>query len=82
MNGRDIIHNEQKITDRSSRMDLLTNADGSVDLYFGPDAPEGKTQNWIPTEAGRAFFAMLRFYAPGPTLVDRSWVLPDIERVQ
>ena len=25
------------------------NADGSVDLYFGPEAPEGKEKNWIKT---------------------------------
>ena len=82
VDGRDIIHNKQKVTDRSSRMDLLTNSDGSVDLYFGPDEPKGKKKNWIPTESGRAFFAMMRFYSPGKTLVDRSWILPDIERVK
>lgn len=26
---------------------LITNADGSVDLYFGPKAPAGKEANWI-----------------------------------
>ena len=82
VDGRDIIHNQYKVTDRSSRMDLLTNQDGSVDLYFGPDEPTGKKQNWIPTEAGRAFFAMLRFYSPGPALLDRSWILPDIEKAK
>lgn len=82
VDGRDIIHNKQKVTDRSSRMDLLTNSDGSVDLYFGPDEPKDKKKNWIPTEPGRAFFAMLRFYSPGKPLLDRSWILPDIERVK
>lgn len=82
VDGRDIIHNKYKIADRSSRMDLLTNKDGSIDLYFGPDEPKGKKQNWIPTEPGRAFFPMMRFYSPGKTLLDRSWVLPDIERVK
>jgi hypothetical protein len=37
-------------------MDLLVNEDGSIDLYFGPDAPAGKEQNWIPTVAGKAWF--------------------------
>lgn len=82
VDGRDIIHNEYKITDRSSRMDLLTNPDGSVDLYFGPEEPKGKRQNWIPTEPDRAFFAMLRFYSPGKALLDRTWVLPDIEKAK
>ena len=29
-----------------------TNADGSVDIYFGPKAPAGKESNWVPTRAG------------------------------
>ena len=26
-----------------------TNADGSVDLYFGPEAPKGLENNWVDT---------------------------------
>src|SRR5262245_1212791 len=29
---------------------LQKNADGSVDLYFGPSAPAGKASNWVPTD--------------------------------
>jgi hypothetical protein len=78
---RCIINNEQQIADRSSRMDLLTNKDGSVDLYFGPKAPDGKEQNWIPTVPNQGFFAYLRFYAPLEEYFNRSWELPDIEKV-
>ncbi len=54
---RTLINNKHEIADRSSRMDLLVNKDGSVDLYIGPDKPRGdKAKNWIPTEAGRAWF--------------------------
>jgi hypothetical protein len=28
---------------------MKVNADGSVDLYFGPNAPAGLESNWIPT---------------------------------
>ena len=38
---RCLIDNEQRIGDRSSLMDLLKNEDGSVDIYFGPEAPHG-----------------------------------------
>jgi len=39
---RAIIQNEEHVADRSSRQpDLIKNPDGSVDLYFGPVAPEG-----------------------------------------
>ena len=32
---------------------LQKNADGSVDIYFGPKAPAGKEANWVPTSAER-----------------------------
>ena len=32
---------------------LQKNSDGSVDVYFGGKAPEGKESNWIPTNAAR-----------------------------
>jgi hypothetical protein len=33
---------------------LQKNPDGSVDIYFGPEAPAGKESNWIPTNADGA----------------------------
>jgi hypothetical protein len=77
---RCIIKNEQQIADRSSRMDLLKNEDGSIDLYFGPDEPTGKEQNWIPTVAGKAWFPYFRLYSPEQEFLDKTWVLPDIEK--
>jgi hypothetical protein len=79
---RCLINNEQQIADKSSRMDLLTNEDGSVDLYFGPTAPKGKEQNWIPTIPNQGFFAYLRLYAPLEPYFDRTWALPDIEKIK
>ena len=79
---RCLINNEQQIADRSSRMDLLTNEDGSVDLYFAPKAPEGKEQNWIPTVPNQGFFAYIRFYAPLEPYFNRTWELPDIEKIR
>jgi len=78
---RCLINNEQQIADKSSRMDLLINEDGSVDLYFGPKAPEGKEQNWIPTIPNQGFFSYLRLYAPLEPYFERTWALPDIEKV-
>ncbi|HCS92666.1 MAG: DUF1254 domain-containing protein [Thiohalocapsa sp. PB-PSB1] len=80
---RTLINNKYEVADRSSRMDLDLNPDGSVDIYFGPDEPEGdKAKNWIPTEAGRAWFPYFRLYSPKPAFLDRSWVLPDIEKAE
>ena len=78
---RSLILNEQQIADRSSRMDLRTNDDGSVDIYCGPQAPAGFERNWIPTVPGKNWFAYFRFYNPTEAYFDRSWPLPDFEQV-
>jgi hypothetical protein len=76
---RALILNDQKIADRSSRMDLLRNEDGSVDIYCGPKAPAGFEKNWIPTVPGKNWFAYFRFYEPTEAYFNRSWPLPDFE---
>lgn len=60
---------------------LQTNDDGSVDLYFGPAAPDGKEANWVPTDSNGRFEVLFRFYGPVPALFDKSWQLHDIEKV-
>jgi hypothetical protein len=77
---RVLLQNKQQIADRSSRMDMVRNADDSVDIYFGPTAPAGFEKNWIPTVPGRAWFAYLRLYGPLQAYFDKSWPLPDIEQ--
>lgn len=80
---RTLVQNKHEIADRSSRMDLAKNADGSVDIYIGPDKPKGsKAKNWIPTEKGRAWFPYFRLYSPKKAFLDQTWVLPDIEKVK
>jgi hypothetical protein len=80
-NTRTMINNELQRPDRSSRSgDLITNEDGSIDIYFGPEAPERKEKNWIPTIKGENWFAYFRFYGPERAYIDRTWVLPDIEK--
>ena len=75
------IKNKYKIADRSSLMDLHTNSDGSVTIYIGPDKPAGeKAKNWIPTVPGKAWFTYFRLYSPTEAFMERTWVLPDIEK--
>ena len=59
--------------------DPAVNADGSVDVYFGPAAPEGKEANWVPTVAGKGFFLVFRFYGPTEGYIDKTWELNDLE---
>jgi hypothetical protein len=82
LDTRGFIHNKQQIVDRSSRLpDLVKNADGSVDIYFAPTAPKGFEKNWIPTAPGKAWFSIFRLYGPLEAYFERSWLLPDIEKV-
>ncbi|MDT4858906.1 hypothetical protein FQZ97_933970 [compost metagenome] len=60
---------------------LERNADGSVDLYLAPKAPAGKEHNWIPTKPGVRTLLIFRFYQPDKGVADKSWQLPDLERV-
>jgi hypothetical protein len=60
---------------------LQTNNDGSVDVHFGPAAPSGKESNWVPTSSEGVFEVLFRFYGPEKPLFDKTWKLPDIERV-
>jgi hypothetical protein len=50
---RALILNDQKIADRSPRMDLRKSPDGSVDIYCGAMAPVSFENNWIPTIPGK-----------------------------
>ena len=59
------------------------NEDGSVDIYIGPDKPEGgKAKNWIETLPEKAWFAYFRLYSPKQEFLDRTWVLPDIQKAK
>ena len=79
---RCFIDNTYEIAGLDSRMDIVTNDDGSVDLYFGPEAPAGKEKNWIPTVPGKGWFAYFRLYAPSEPFFDRTWQLEDIEKTK
>jgi len=60
---------------------LQKNADGSVDIYFGPKAPAGKEANWVPTNPSGQFEVLFRLYGPEKAFADKTWKLPDIEQV-
>jgi hypothetical protein len=73
---------DQGAADLSSRKpDLATNADGSVDVYFGPERP-ANAPNWIKTTPGKGWFPYFRFYAATEPYFDKSWQLNDIELVK
>ena len=61
---------------------LQKNSDGSVDIYFGPKAPQGKESNWVPTNAGGGFETLFRLYGPDKAFAEKTWKLPDIEKLR
>jgi hypothetical protein len=65
----------------SSKDKLQANADGSIDIHFGQQPPADANAPWVKTLAGRGWFAYFRCYGPTETFFDKSWTLPDIERV-
>jgi hypothetical protein len=58
---------------------VVKNPAGSVDVYFGPTAPEGHESNWVQTAADKHWFILFRFYGPQRPVFDKSWRLGDIE---
>ncbi len=76
-----LIRNLPRSSLSSQSPDLEKNADGSVDIYFGPKSPAGKMSNWVPTSADGIFEVLFRFYGPEKPLFDKTWKLPDIEKV-
>lgn len=65
----------------SQSVGLQPNPDGSVDIYFAPNAPAGKDSNWVPTNANGQFEVLFRFYGPEKPLFDKTWRLTDIESI-
>jgi hypothetical protein len=76
-----LIRNTPHSSRASTSPDLTVNDDGSVDVFFGPTAPDGTSSNWVPTEACNSFEVIFRFYGPDEPLFDKTWKLPDIEKL-
>ena len=73
--------NSTRLTLGSLDKELRKNADGSVDIYIGPKPPAGLESNWLYTPAGQKWFPWFRVYGPEKAIMDKSWRLPDIEKV-
>ncbi len=58
------------------------NADGSTDIYFGPEAPANGSKNWIRTVPKKGFFVILGLYGPKQEFFDKAWVPSDVERMK
>ena len=71
-----------RLTVGSLDKDLRKNDDGSVDIYIGPKAPAGQEANWLYTPRGKNWWPWFRLYGPTDVLFEKTWKLPDIEKLQ
>jgi hypothetical protein len=60
--------------------DLVQNADGSYDIYFGPEKPDGDV-NWVQTIPGKGWNVLWRIYGPTQVWYDKKWRPGEIELV-
>jgi hypothetical protein len=80
---RSMLQTDQQFPMVSSQdKNVLVNADGSVDVYFGPKAPAGKEHNWIQTIPGKGWNTLLRLYGPLQPWFDKTWRPSEIEEVK
>jgi hypothetical protein len=77
-----LIRNMSRASVASTTTGIQKNADGSVDVYFGPKAPAGKDANWVPTDPKGKFELLFRLYGPERPFFEKEWKLPDIVQLQ
>jgi hypothetical protein len=75
-----MLQTDQQFPSVSSQdKNIKSNADGSVDVWFGPKAPAGREANWVQTIPGKGWFMILRLYGPLQPWFDKSWRPGEIE---
>jgi hypothetical protein len=74
------LNNGQPLPSINSMDQPTQNADGSTDIYFGPEKP-ADAHNWIATVPGRGFFVIIRLYGPDQPYFDETWKPDDLEKL-
>ena len=77
---RSELQTSQPFPSKNNQKDeLAVNADGSIDLFFGPQPPAEKQENWIQTVPGKGWFIVLRLYGPLEPWFEKTWRPGEIE---
>ena len=77
---RSMLQTDQQFPSVSSQdKGFKTNADGSVDVWFGPKAPPRMEKNWVQTIPGKGWFMILRLYGPLEPWFNKTWRPGEIE---
>jgi hypothetical protein len=79
---RSMLQTDQRLPGVTSiQSDVVQNADGSYDVYFGPEKPEGKV-NWVQTIPNKGWNVLWRIYSPTQVWYDKAWRQGEIERIK
>jgi len=80
---RSMLQTDQRLPGLDNNSEgLQANEDGSYDVYFGPEPPEGKEGNWIQTVPGKGWNTIFRLYGPRQPWFDKTWRPGDPELVR
>ena len=78
---RALLDNGEPFPSVASNQTMTYNPDGTADIYFGPQAPEDTSANWIKTVPGRGYMIGMRLYSPTQTFFDQTWKPDDVVKV-
>ncbi|MDV7142132.1 DUF1214 domain-containing protein [Tropicimonas sp. TH_r6] len=66
----------------SIQNDPKLNDNGSIDVFFALEAPEGWESNWVQTIPGKSWFTILRMYGPEEEWLNGDYVPGEITLVE
>jgi len=75
------LDNGQRFPSLNTMDEPALNADGSLDIYFGPTSP-GAGKAWLATIPDKGFFVIFRLYGPTKAFYDQSWKPGDLEQIR
>ena len=74
---------EQLMPSTNGYEKVVKNADGSIDIFFGPNKPDGVgDKNWIQTVPGRDFLVAIRLYGADIEFFDQTWKPDDVVKIK
>ncbi|MFX0542447.1 DUF1254 domain-containing protein [Roseovarius sp. S4756] len=80
---RSLLETDQKMAGVDSNdTAMIVDADGTAEIWFAPEAPEGQEANWVQTIPGKGYNVLFRLYGPLEPWFDKSWKVGDLEPVQ
>jgi hypothetical protein len=81
---RSCLHTDERFPSVNSfDKGVVTNSDGSIDVWFGPELPQGTPEaNWAQTIPGKGWNMLFRLYGPLDPWFDKTWRVGEVELVK